>query len=287
MTSWYGRRPNRGAALTTCKNLLLDTPDGGQVLLGDIAEVKIAPVASTIKRENASRRHDVHANVRDRDLGSVVGEVEERLAKIDFPLGYHAQLLGEAAERNAAQSRLLYASIVAAVVIFMLLQASLRSWRLAALVFLSLPAALVGGVIAAYLGDSIISLGGLVGFLTVLGIAARNGVLLIHHFLHLEREEGEPFGPELVLRGARERLSPILMTTLATGLALVPLVITGNIPGQEIEHPMAIIILGGLITSTLLNLFVVPAIYLNSVRSQARSPVRTTGLGLEPSTWPS
>ncbi|TIR51400.1 MAG: efflux RND transporter permease subunit, partial [Mesorhizobium sp.] len=142
---------------------------------------------------------------------------------------------------------------------------------------------MVGGVIAAYLGDGIISLGGLVGFLTVLGIAARNGVLLIHHFLHLEREEGEPFGPELVLRGARERLSPILMTTLATGLALVPLVVTGNIPGQEIEHPMAIIILGGLITSTLLNLFVVPAIYLRLGSLQARSPARTTGLGLEPS----
>ncbi|TIS70791.1 MAG: efflux RND transporter permease subunit, partial [Mesorhizobium sp.] len=226
---------------------------------------------------------DVHANVRDRDLGSVVHEVEERLAKFEFPLGYHAQLLGEAAERRAAQSRLVYASVVAAVVIFMLLQASLRSWRLAALVFLSLPAAMVGGVIAAYLGDGIISLGGLVGFLTVLGIAARNGVLLIHHFLHLEREEGEPFGPELVLRGARERLSPILMTTLATGLALVPLVVTGNIPGQEIEHPMAIIILGGLITSTLLNLFVVPAIYLRLGSLQARSPARTTGLGLEPS----
>nr|WIE89039.1 efflux RND transporter permease subunit [Mesorhizobium sp. WSM4875] len=278
---WSTPKSRRG--LDDVQNVLLDTPDGGQVRLGDVAEVKIAPVASTIKRENASRRHDVRANVRDRDLGSVVHEVEQRLAKVEFPLGYHAQLLGEAAERNAAQNRLVYASVVAAVVIFMLLQASLRSWRLAALVFLSLPAAMVGGVIAAYLGDGIISLGGLVGFLTVLGIAARNGVLLIHHFLHLEREEGEPFGPELVLRGARERLSPILMTTLATGLALVPLVVTGNIPGQEIEHPMAIIILGGLITSTLLNLFVVPAIYLRLGSLQARSPARTTGLGLEPS----
>ena len=117
---------------------------------------------------------------------------EERLAKIDFPFGYRAHLLGEAAERMAAQSRLVFASVVAAVVIFMLLQASLRSWRLAALVFLSLPVALIGGVIAAYLGDGIISLGGLVGFLTVLGIAARNGVLLIHHFLHLEHERASP-----------------------------------------------------------------------------------------------
>jgi Cu/Ag efflux pump CusA len=127
---------------------------------------------------------------------------------------------------------------------------------------LALPSALVGGVLAAYAGDGIVSLGSLVGFLTVLGIAARNGILLIHHFQHLELIENEPFGPGLVLRGARERLSPILMTTLATGLALVPLVVTGNVPGQEIEHPMAVVILGGLATSTLLNLFVVPAIYL-------------------------
>ena len=121
---------------------------------------------------------------------------------------------------------------------------------------------MVGGVLAAYLGDRIISLGSLVGFLTVLGIAARNGILLINHYQHLERYEGEPFGPGLILRGARERLSPILMTTLATGLALVPLAITGDIPGHEIEHPMAIVILGGLVTSTLLNLLLVPVLYL-------------------------
>jgi CzcA family heavy metal efflux pump len=269
---WTTPEARRG--LDSVQGALLDTPDGGYVRLGDIAEVKIGPVANTIKRENASRRHDVHANVRGRDLGSVVADVNERLNAMQFPLGYHAQLLGEAAERSAAQSRLFYASIAAAFAIFFLLQASLGSWRLATLVFLSLPAALVGAVLAAYMGDGIISLGALVGFLTVLGIAARNGILLIHHYLHLEREEGEPFGPNLVLRGARERLSPILMTTLATGLALVPLVITGNIPGQEIEHPMAIVILGGLVTSTLLNLFVVPAIYLRlgSPKESSRLP---------------
>ena len=133
-------------------------------------------------------------------------------------------------------------------------------WR--RLAFLTLPSALVGGVLAAYFGDGVISLGSLVGFLTVLGIAARNGIMLIDHFQHLERYEGETFGPELVLRGARERLSPIMMTALTTGLALLPLIIAGNIPGHEIEHPMAIVILGGLVTSTLLNLFVVPSLYL-------------------------
>jgi Cu/Ag efflux pump CusA len=122
--------------------------------------------------------------------------------------------------------------------------------------------ALVGGVLAAYAGVGIISLGAFVGLYTVMGIAARNGIMMITHFQHLERHEGETFGPALVLRGAGERLSPILMTAGATGLALVPLAISGDLPGQEIEHPMAIVILGGLVTSTVLNLFVVPALYL-------------------------
>ncbi len=130
------------------------------------------------------------------------------------------------------------------------------------LVFLTLPSALVGGVLAAYLGGGIITLGSLVGFLTVFGIAARNGIMLITHYQHLERAEGEPFGLGLVLRGARERIAPIMMTALATGLALMPLAIAGEIPGHEIEHPMAIVILGGLVTSTLLNLLILPSLYL-------------------------
>jgi Cu/Ag efflux pump CusA len=128
---------------------------------------------------------------------------------------------------------------------------------------------MVGGVLAAYMGGGIISLGSLVGFLTILGIAARNGIMMITHFQHLEREEGMAFGHELVVRGAQERLSPILMTALTTGLALLPLVIVGSSPGHEIEHPMPMVILGGLITSTLLNLFVVPALYLRFARRQA------------------
>src|SRR3712207_4677823 len=132
--------------------------------------------------------------------------------------------------------------------------------------------ALVGGLLAVRMTGGILSLGSLVGFLTVLGIAARNGILMINHFQHLERYEGESFGPALVLRGAKERLSPILMTSLATGLALVPLVIAGTIPGHEIEHPMAVVILGGLLTSTLLNLFIVPSLYLRFGSSRRSSP---------------
>jgi Cu/Ag efflux pump CusA len=122
--------------------------------------------------------------------------------------------------------------------------------------------ALVGAVIAVWLGDGVLSLGSLVGFLTVFGIAARNGILMISHFQHLERFEYEAFGPDLVIRGAKERLAPILMTASATGLAVIPLVAAGSIPGHEVEHPMAVVILGGLVTSTLLNLFVLPSLYL-------------------------
>ena len=148
---------------------------------------------------------------------------------------------------------------------------------------LTLPVALVGGVLAAAATGGVLSLGSLVGFFAVLGIAARNGILLISHCQHLEREEGMAFGPELVRRGARERLAPILMTTLATGLALVPLVVLGEIPGHEIEHPMAIVILGGLVTSTLLNLLVLPSLYLALGRRRAEVPAAEAG-GMVPIT---
>jgi Cu/Ag efflux pump CusA len=182
------------------------------------------------------------------------------------------ELLGEYKERQTAQSRLLLSAIIAGVLILLLLQASFRRWRLAVLTFLTLPMALVGGVLAAWLSGGIISLGSLVGFFTVFGIAARNGILLINHCQHLETREGMEFGPALVLRGARERLSPILMTSLATGLALVPLVVLGSRPGHEIEHPLAVVILGGLFTSTLLNLFVVPSLYLRFGHGRRRAP---------------
>jgi Cu/Ag efflux pump CusA len=152
-------------------------------------------------------------------------------------------------------------------------------------VFATLPMALVGGVLAAWTGGGVISLGSLVGFFTVFGIAARNGILLINHCQHLEREEGMEFGRQLVIRGAKERLSPILMTTLATGLALVPLVVLGQRPGHEIEHPLAVVILGGLVTSTLLNLFVLPSLYLRFGRRPAPQlpPAPRDGEALVPS----
>jgi len=254
--------PRTRNSINSVEDLLLDAPDGRRVRLGELAEVRMRPTPNAVVRENGSRRIDIAANVAGRDLGSVAREVERRVEQVDFPRGYHAEMLGEYQERQAAQRRLLGFALAALAGILLLLQTAFRSWRLAWLAILTLPMALVGGILATAAADRIVSLGSLVGFLTVLGIAARNGILMINHFQHLERYEGELFGPGLVLRGARERLSPILMTSLATGLALVPLVVAGTIPGNEIEHSMAIVILGGLVTSTLLNLFVVPSLYL-------------------------
>jgi CzcA family heavy metal efflux pump len=256
-------------SLTSIRKLPIDTPRHGHVRLGDLADVRIAPAQSVIYRENDSRRIDVGGNIRGRDLGSVMDEVDNRLEKIQFPLGYHAVVLGEYAERKAAQTRLLLFAIAAALGVFLILLASFENARLAVLGFLTLPSALVGGLLAVYFTGDVISLGSLVGFLTVFGIAARNQIMLISHYQHLERYEGGTFGSALALRGARERLSPILMTALATGLALVPLVASGDIPGHEIEFPMAIVILGGLITSTVLNLFVVPSLYLRFGKSRS------------------
>jgi CzcA family heavy metal efflux pump len=265
--------PGARDSVSDVRGLLLDTPSGGHVRLSDVASVRIRPTPNAIERESDSRRIDVEASVEGRDLGSVVQDVEAAVRDIHFPLGYHAELLGEYAERQKAQGRLLLLALVAVVAVFLLLRVALRTWRLAWLAFLDLPIALAGGVLATYLAGGTISLGSLVGFFTVLGIAARTGIMMINHFQHLERFEGETFGPALVLRGARERLSPIMMTALATGLAVVPLVIAGNLPGHEIEHPMAVVIVGGLVTSTLRNLFIVPTLYLRIGRGVARGAV--------------
>jgi len=263
--------PETRNSLTDIRELLIDTPDGNQVRLADVADVRIVPSPNVIEREGQSRKIDVSANVRERDLGSVAEDVEDILDKTTFPLGYHAEVIGEYAEREAAQSNLLVAGSVAVIAIFFLLYTSFGNWRMAILTFITLPWALVGGLIAAYISSGVLSLGSLVGLLTILGISTRNGIMMISHFQHLEQEEGVPFGPELVMQGARERIAPIMMTALTTGLALLPLAIAGNIPGQEIEYPMAIVILGGLITSTLLNLLVVPTLYLQFGKARPKT----------------
>jgi len=244
------------------RRLMIDTPSGAQVPLGDVADIAIVPTPNSIQRESTSRRIDVICNASGRDLGSVARDIEQRVhAEVSFDRGYHPEFLGEYAEAQASTRRLLLLSIFSLIGILVLLQTDFQSMRLSLLVFLTLPFALIGGVAGAFAGGGVLSLGSLIGFVTVLGVAARNGIMLIGHYRHLQQKEGVPFGKELVLRGAEERLAPILMTALTTGLALVPLIIGGNLPGHEIEYPMAQVILGGLTTSTLLNLLVVPVLY--------------------------
>jgi CzcA family heavy metal efflux pump len=241
--------------------LPIDTPSGVQVRLGDVAEVRIIPAPNEIKRENTSRRLDVTCNVAGRDLGSVAREVEVKVRELTWDREYHPEFLGEYAARQESTRRLYILAGFSLIGIVLLLFADFGAWRPTLLVALTIPFALVGGVFAVMFTSGVVSLGSMVGFVTVLGIAARNGIMMVSHFRHLETQEGMPFGVDLVLRGAEERLAPILMTALATGLALLPLAITGNKPGQEIEYPLAVVILGGLITSTVLNLFLLPPLY--------------------------
>ena len=253
--------PSVRTDLTSLRDLLIGTPAGGHVRLGDVAEVEISPTPNAIRREGASRRIDVTCNVTGRALGDVAREIEARVAKMKFPPGHHPEILGEWAERQAAERRLGWLALASLAGILVLLLADFQSPRLVLLIALTLPFALIGGVLAAWISGGVLSLGSLVGFVTVLGIAARNGILLVSHYRHLEREEGLSFGAELVLRGSIERLVPILMTAATAALALLPLVLKGEVPGNEIERPMAIVILGGLVTSTLLNLLLLPALY--------------------------
>ena len=255
--------------LAAIRALPLDTPSGTQVRLGDVADVMVAPTPNEIKRENASRRLDITCNVAGRDLGSVAREIEAQVRQIRFDREYRPEFLGEYAARQESTRRLYGLAALALVGMVLLLYVDLQAWRPALIVVFTVPFALIGGVGAVLISGGVLSLGSLVGFVTVLGIAARNGIMLVSHFRYLEVAEGERFGPALVLRAAEERLAPILMTALTTGLALVPLVIAGNRPGHEIEYPLAVVILGGLLTSTVLNLFLLPSLYARFGRPAA------------------
>ena len=253
--------PRVRSDLAAVRDCLIETPSGGHVPLGEVAEVAVVPAPNTIKRESASRRIDVTCNVRGRDLGHVAREIESRVRRVDFDRGYHPEFLGEYAAQQDSRRRIMLMGAIAFAGIIVLLYSEFRAWRLVMLVMLSLLFALIGGLLGVWFGGGSLSLGSLVGFVTVVGIAVRNGIMMISHFRHLEEEEGVPFGDGLAIRGAEERLAPILMTALTAALALLPLIVAGNKPGHEIEYPLAIVIVGGLFSSTLMNLFFLPALY--------------------------
>jgi Cu/Ag efflux pump CusA len=254
--------PETRRSVSNVRNLLLDRPGGGHVRLGEVADVRITNEPIAIARDAVSRYLDVEANVSGRSLDAVAAEIENRLQDSVFPLEYHAEVLTQTTGEEINGAQMLLAGIAAALGALLLLQAAFRSWRLSVLALLTLPVALVGGVLAALIDGAQLSVGSLLGFLALLGIAARNGIVLIRHLQDLERFEGETFGADLVRRGARERLGPILTTACALAAIALVFVILGSRPGLEIVSPMAVVILGGLVTTTLVSLFVLPALYL-------------------------
>jgi Cu/Ag efflux pump CusA len=269
--------PKVRQSVESVRNVLIDTPGGGHVRLEQVADVRTQPSPAVIKRDAAERYVDVEANVSGRSLGAVATDVEDRLADTLFPLEYHAEALEQTTTaQEIGLGRVVGFGIAALIAMFLLFQAAFRSWRLAGLAFLTLPVALVGGVLAALIDGATLSLGALIALLALLGIAARNGVMLIDRFQQLRLDGPQSFGAELVRRGALDRFAPTLTVAVATAAAVLPFVILGNVAGLEIVNPMAIVMLGGLITSTLLALFVLPVLYLSFGAGAEPEPVAET-----------
>jgi CzcA family heavy metal efflux pump len=256
-------QPELRQNVSNIENLLIDLPNGEQIRLGEVADVRMVSSPTVIRRHGVSPYLDIVFNAEGRSAAAVAVDVDKAVKGFAFPLEYHAEVLNNDAQRRGASQGVLVAGVVALLGIYLLLQASFRSWKLALVTIITLPAALAGGVMADLLGNGgEISLGLVAGCIVVAGIALRNSIMLFSHYQHLEDKGGEEFGPELVMRGSRERLSATLMTALATGFAFLPFVLFGNIAGHEIVRPIAIVVIGGLVTSTWLNLFALPALYL-------------------------
>ena len=243
-------------------NLMIDTGDGRQVPLSYVADIRSSMGPNSISRENVKRKIVISANVADRDLRSVVTDIQARIdADIKLPEGYHVEYGGQFESEQAASRTLLLTSLMSIVVIFLLLYHEFRSVRESAVILINLPLALIGGVFALLLTTGEVSIPAIIGFISLFGIATRNGMLLISHYNHLQRVEGYSLH-DSIIRGSLDRLNPILMTALSSALALIPLALGGDLPGNEIQSPMAKVILGGLLTSTFLNGFIIPIVYL-------------------------
>ena len=250
------------------RNLMIDTGDGQKIPLNYVAEIRSAMGPNTISRENVKRKIVISANVADRDLRSVVNDIQAQVdAQIKLPEGYHIEYGGQFESEQAASRTLALTSFMSIVVIFLLLYHEFRSMKESAIILINLPLALIGGVFALLITTGEVSIPAIIGFISLFGIATRNGMLLISHYNHLQQEEG--YGVyDSVIRGSLDRLNPILMTALSSALALIPLALSGDLPGNEIQSPMAKVILGGLLTSTFLNGFIIPIVYLMMHRNQ-------------------
>src|ERR671921_2432464 len=254
--------PSVRQSKASVRNMLIDTPGGGHVQLGQVADVRTGSAPTVIERDAVARFVDVKADVSGRSLDAVAGDIKARLANAEFPLEYHAEVRQDSTGRQIGLAGIAGFGVVAVVAIFLLFQAALGSWRLAGLVFLTLPVALAGGALAALIDGAALPLGALLAFLALLSVAARNGTMLIYNLQRLRTDAGNAFDADLVQRGAGERLAPVLTSAAALALVALPFVAMGDVAGLEIVHPMAVVLLGGLVTTTLLALFVLPILYL-------------------------
>jgi Cu/Ag efflux pump CusA len=262
--------PDTRSSLTSVRNLLIDTPTGGHVQLGQVADVRIKPNATVVKRESVSRYLDVISGVSGRSRDDVVGDVNRSLAASSFPIEYHAEVLS--ADRQPV-GKLLAIGITAAIVAFLLLQAYFGSWRLATLAFLTFLLPVAGGVLATLPGGGNLSFGSYIALFTIFGLAVRSGILLFDRMRELERDKKMPFGVELIVRGARERLLPVLATMLAGGLLYSLVLVLGGRAGYELLRPMAAVLVGGVVATALVVLYVLPVLYLRFASSPAAEAV--------------
>ncbi len=250
-------------SLDDLRGLLLTTPQGDWVRLGDVADVRLEPTPNAVNREDVSRRIVVHHNVTGRSLGEVVADVEAALdpLRAELPSGYAIRLGGQFEAQESASRTVFLLSFVSLGIMFLVLAMHFRSVNLAVQVLLNIPAAFIGAVAFLLLTNQTLSIATLVGFVSLGGIASRNGILLIDHYLHLLKEESMPFGVEMLVRAGRERIVPVLMTALTSGIALIPLVIAPDEPGRELLYPVASVIVGGLISTTLLDVLLTPGVF--------------------------
>ncbi|MGI9107179.1 MAG: efflux RND transporter permease subunit [Pyrinomonadaceae bacterium] len=248
--------------LDALRRVTVDTPQGTQIPVAAVADIELLPGPNQVLRENSQRRIVVSANTEGRDLGSVAQEIEGRIrAQVQLPEGYFIEYGGQYQAQQSATRRLAILSLFSLVAIFFLLIKALGDWRSALQVMVNIPLAMIGAIIALLITGGVFSIATLVGFISLVGITSRNGIMMISHYIHLMREEGEEFTEAMIVRGSLERLVPVLMTALIAGFSLIPLVLAGGEPGKEILHPLAIVVLGGILTSTLLDQLVTPALF--------------------------
>ncbi|MCJ7820164.1 MAG: efflux RND transporter permease subunit, partial [Bacteroidales bacterium] len=242
------------------RSALIDTYEGRKVPLEQVADIVSVSGPSSISRENVQRKIVVSANVSGRDIRSVVNEIQSSItSNIVLPEGYRVEYGGQFESEARASRTLLITSVIAVFIIFLLLYQEFKNFRLAGIVLLNLPLALIGGVFSIFFTSGVLSIPAIIGFITLFGIATRNGILLISKYENMQKLKIPLY--ETLTKGSADRLSPILMTALTAALALIPLAVRGDLSGNEIQSPMAKVILGGLLTSTLLNLYVVPIVY--------------------------